>query len=99
MPAKNTSGDTHVRPRAVPQAYANAVDLITSVTHTENEILAEEMCEFYDIRSKVVHGAEVCIETDFVDSVEDYSRESIHLFHQGSRAASQAHITDHLDLD
>lgn len=58
----------------------------------------ESMKDFYNKRSKVVHGEQVEFEYDFVRTVEDYLRRSIKLFLECSQTDFNEILT-HLDLD
>jgi len=67
--------------------------------YKQRKLTAERMNDFYDKRSKVVHGEKVELKDDFVKTVEDHLRKSIKLFLERLQTSSHDEIIAHLDLD
>jgi len=67
--------------------------------YEQRRLTAERMNDFYDRRSKVVHGEKVELRDDFVKTVEDHLRKSIKLFLEHLPTSSHDEIIAHLDLD
>lgn len=67
--------------------------------YIDRKTIAKNMKIFYGKRSKVVHGDELELDSEVVNNVEKYLRESIMLF--GERLQTEEHndIISHLDLD
>jgi hypothetical protein len=64
----------------------------------QRNLIAEKMKDFYDKRSKVVHGEKVELKEDLVRTVESYIRTSIKLFVERLATSSHDSIIMHLDL-
>ena len=69
-----------------------------NVSYEERKRVAEEMNDFYDKRSSVVHGENVGLKDEFVSKVEDYLRRSIRLFLERLQTLDHNQVIRHLDL-
>lgn len=68
-------------------------------TYQERATVAKEVKEFYDKRSKIVHGEEVKLHRGFIDKVESYLRDSIKTLMEKLVEKDLDEIILHLDLD
>jgi hypothetical protein len=67
--------------------------------YEQRKLTAKRMNDFYDKRSKVVHGEKVKLKGGFVMTTEDHLRKSIKLFLECLPTSSHDEIITHLDLD
>jgi hypothetical protein len=67
--------------------------------YEQRKLVAKKMREFYNERSKVVHGEKTQLKDDSVRTVEDYLRKSTKLFLKRLATSNGDDILTHLDLD
>lgn len=67
--------------------------------YDDRKAIAKEMMEFYDARSKVVHGEKTSLKSGFVEKVEQYLRESIMHFIRLAQTTDYDEIISRLDLE
>jgi hypothetical protein len=67
--------------------------------YEKRKTVVEKMNEFYDERSKVVHGEKADLKDDFINSVEDHLRKSIVVLLERLRTFDHGEIMSRLDLE
>ncbi|MFQ5819346.1 MAG: hypothetical protein ACE5I5_05105 [Candidatus Heimdallarchaeota archaeon] len=68
-------------------------------SYEDRKEIIRQMKEFYDKRSKIVHGEKVTLNKKFINDVEDHLRNSIKRFIERIQTSNHDAIISHLDLD
>jgi hypothetical protein len=75
------------------------IPIILKQQFEERKVVFYDVKSFYSQRSQLVHGNDIQISTDFLETIEDYLRSSISILLDKTENESRQDIIDRLDLE